>query len=240
MKLSLALRALGVTRNGFLWLVLLLFFLPRPVTAQSPEVSVASTWEFDMPAMPLSRAIDIYANTTGISVAVEVAHMYTRTHSVSGRMTAEQALHTMLLDTGLLWRSNEPGAVMIYAPTAPAPVTPLPLSSLSGHELAGADRGNKAHRRYAASVQETVFASLCNNPRTRPGSYRLLIQIRVNNWGQVVQHRRLDTSGNTATDKAIDQILAGLRLGSSPPPGLQQPIFILLLPFSATAQTACP
>ncbi|SHH10883.1 hypothetical protein [Pollutimonas bauzanensis] len=75
-----------------------------------------------------------------------------------------------------------------------------------------------------------MIAALCGSALTRPGAYRLAMQLRVGNQGQVTHYKRLDTSGSQARDQRIDQLLSGLRVGSAPPAGLAQPILILVLP----------
>lgn len=223
----------------YVW-ALLLCVLPQVVGAQVITKQSADTWEFDIPAMPLSEAVDVFAHITGISIAIEVASMYSITTLVQGRMGAEQALQQMLRRTGLTWRSTEPGSALIYLPKQPEVIPTRPLSDLTKHELSGVQAGNRAHLLYAAKVQNNVMAKLCNLSQTRPGSYRLALQLRVNHWGQVVQHHRLGSTGNATRDQSIDQTLSGLHLGAAPPAGLQQPILILILPASNLVRPICP
>jgi hypothetical protein len=49
---------------------------------------------------------------------------------------------------------------------------------------------------YIAKVQATLRDALCAAPQTRPGTYRLALQLRLNSRGAVERFRLLDTIGH--------------------------------------------
>ena len=54
-----------------------------------------------------------------------------------------------------------------------------------------------------ARVQQAVRNALCRSPQTRPGSYRLAMQLWLNPDGQVERVHLLGSTGKTTRDEAI-------------------------------------
>lgn len=222
----------------------------RDALAQEGQASAASAYnvaklvEFDIETMPLSDALEVFARVTGVSVAADAAHTRRQASAVRGLMSPAQALERMLNGTGLRMRASEPGSAVVYLPARRKSLRDdkpaLPLDQLAQHELAGLDSGDPAHLQYAARLQGAIMAGLCASPQTRPGRYRLALQVRVDGQGRVTRHKRLDTTGSETRDQRIDQLVGHVGVGMGPPVGLPQPVLVLVLPSSAIVRSGCP
>lgn len=106
-------------------------------------------------------------------------------------------------------------------------------------EDSGFEEGEVLHQSYAAQVQQALRGTLCASAQTRPGSYRLALQLRLDSRGMVERFRLLSTTGEPARDAAVQSRVSTLSVGSPPPPSLPQPLVILLLPEGPGAQADC-
>jgi hypothetical protein len=193
----------------------------------APSANVAADaiddrFDFDIPAQPLASALDRYAALTHRSVVFRDALVSGRTSSpVVGRYPSKTALQALLADTGLV--ADDPGGdqggkdAFVLKPAAVQPEPePLPHAAFD--------------RRYDALIQARVWQALCADPRTVPGKYRAVLQLRVDGAGRLGQARLLVASGDARRDAAMLAILAGLRIDSAPPPDLAQPLTLAILP----------
>src|SRR5262245_11207122 len=74
------------------------------------------TAAFDIPAQPLASALTAFGRQAGLQVIVDPAIVDGRTGaSVSGTLTAEQALGRILAGTGISYRFTSPYSVTIAA-----------------------------------------------------------------------------------------------------------------------------
>lgn len=191
-------------------------------------------YNFDLPPDSLSHTLERYSQQTGVSVAVDVAHMHASTSLLKARLNALEALQHVLRGTGLVVRQLSADSLVVVRGW-----TTMNSSELQRYELAGLNPRNVLHKRYAAQLQTNLIAGLCNTAITRPGSYRLALQLRIDSHGKVIQHKRLDTSGNPERDRYIDEIVASTYVGAAPPSDLAQPVLILILPVASNAYTLC-
>lgn len=217
-------------------LALLLLLLAHPVQAGSSgkQQSASVSFDFYLPATTLSEALEQFSRLTGIAVAIDPRYMRRKTVVVQGQMDPMQALDKLVQGSGLHVRRLASDSVVITMTSRP--VSPQQLRHF---ELAGLDASNLVHRRYAARLQAALIAGLCNVRVTRPGSYRLALQLQINEQGRVARHKRLDTTGNALRDQRIDNILMGLYIGAPPPAGLAQPVLIVILPSGGGVQAHC-
>ncbi|MFC0693349.1 STN domain-containing protein [Paraburkholderia humisilvae] len=202
--------------------------------------------QFDLPAQPLALTLQAFGSMTEMVLLAPAPLLEGRTSTaVSGDYTPHDALIQLLEGTGLQADFAGPEEAMIVAQTAPAapntataglvqtqPVpTALPVDGLAD---------DNEQRAYAAMIQERMTEALCAQDVTRPGNYRLVAQMRIDDHGAVTDTDLIATSGSPRRDAAIEQALRSLKLDSAPPPGLPEPVTILLRPSGNGVHINCP
>jgi hypothetical protein len=187
--------------------------------------------EFDIPAQPLAQALDAYARLSGMAALFDQSLAAgRRSAGVKGRLTADQALHLLLAGSGLSIRYASRSAFTLERGVAA--VTPA-LASAGVGGASGADR-----RAYFADLEDALTKALCLRPETKPGGYRLGVQLWIGPGGGVLASHLLDSTGDERRDVAIADRLHAVPV-APPPPALPQPVTIVLLP-NAGGATACP
>jgi hypothetical protein len=173
---------------------------------------------FNIPAQPMAEALYAFSAMTGIEVLAEAKSATgRRSTSVVGLMTPYDALEVLLAGSGLVAEDFGPGTVALK-PIVRSPANGT--SSLSG----------RLDLPYFAEIQRAVQQALCTNARTLPGSFRVALKLWIGRSGTVLLSKRLDTTGDTARDAAIDAVMqSGLQIGQ-PPVGLPQPVTVLISP----------
>jgi iron complex outermembrane receptor protein len=107
--------------------------LPFAIAVATP--AAAQTASFDVPASEVGQAVRIMARQGGVQIVVagRVAQGR-RTRGVRGTMSVEQALDTMLADTGLVARTTAPRTYVIVpspqAVAAPGEAAPLAITDI--------------------------------------------------------------------------------------------------------------
>jgi hypothetical protein len=119
------------------------------------------------------------------------------------------------------------------APVSSPPPAVAASTDSADPPIAGAVVGGDDYRSYAAMIQARLAEVLCRTPLTRPGAYRLAVQLRIDETGTVVASRLLDSTGLSSRDAAIEDEIRGMVLDSAPPAALKQPVTILLRPLGA-------
>jgi len=218
----------------------ILLFATRNAHAQfdpgTQAISVARI-EFDIEAQRLGNALAAYSRATGLDVLIDGEHVQRTANGVRGALTAMEALETLLEGTGLEARYANSTSVVIRASRVPGSVVrPAAVASV---EESGFNEGEVVHQSYAAHVQQALRSILCGSADTRPGAYRLALQLRLNARGTVEHFRLLSTTGEPARDAAVQRRVRGLAVGSPPPDSLPQPLVILLLPEGPGAESDC-
>jgi len=152
---------------------------------------------------------------------------------VRGEFTPEDALRRLLAGTGLRERYTSDKAFTLM----PAVDTDIGIANMAP-SAAPAETADTVVVSYGAALQAAVEAALCRTPLTRPGEYRLALQVWVDGSGQLHRLRLLGSTGREERDKAVESILGGLHV-DPPPPGLAQPLTLLLLPAGASRPAHC-
>ena len=131
------------------------------VLAQEPplEAQASRTATFDIPSQPLAQALTAFGRQSGMQIAVDTAAVAGKTSgSVSGTMTAEQALRQLLAGSGLTYQFTSANAVTV-AGAAPG----------AGLERRAARSRARAGRRTAGAGRDRQPAAAL---RRRPGRAR--------------------------------------------------------------------
>ncbi|MBO9357620.1 TonB family protein [Bordetella petrii] len=206
-------------------LIALCAFAAQPSWAQDADRTppagqrgVAARFDFDITAQPLAEALRRYASLTRLPTLFRSDLVKGRTSApVRGRYSAEAALRELLDGTGLAAEKSNAGPragfVLTVAPSAVMPRTGL-------GDLAG----------YPSQIQGRVWDALCADARTAPGAYRSLLRFQVDATGRLQRPRLLSSTGDGRRDEALLAALRRVRLGGPPPPGLAQPVTMLIVP----------
>ena len=221
------------------YLVLLGFLTAvGPVRAQSAEGSVL---QFDIAAQNLGDALDLYSRRTGIAVLMDQRYAQRQSAAVRGAYAAGAALQVLLEGTGLLSRLSDAQAVIVYAPAGtPAAAADLPPAAVvAAADIPGALQGGSDHAAYVSRLQHVLLGLLCRAAQTRPGGYRLALQLYLSRAGVVDRVHLRDSTGLRARDPAIARVVVGMRVGAPPLPSMPQPVSILLLTQGPGSEVDC-
>jgi len=179
---------------------------------------------FDIPSQSLTSALESYGATSKREVLYDARLATGRlSGEVRGAFAPSEALQILLDGTGLVGRLTSENAVVI-----------VPSSAAAGQRTtpdAEAQKGDPVIRaRYYAVVQERVRDAFCRDTVLRPGRYRIAVQFWIAPTGTVQQTRLLSKTGDGRVDSAIETTLRGLRMKEMPPPGISQPLTMVVAP----------
>ena len=219
------------------YLVLLGFLTAvGPVRAQPTDGPVL---QFDIAAQNLGDALDLYSRRTGIAVLMDQRHAQRQSGAVRGAHAPGAALQILLTGTGLQARQSDAQAVTVYAPAGAAMPEPPPAAVVAAADIPGARQGGADVAAYVSRLQHVLLGLLCRAAQTRPGGYRLALQLYLNRAGVVERVQLLDSTGLPARDTAIARLVLGMQVGAAPLPAMPQPVSILLLPEGPGAEVDC-
>jgi TonB family protein len=209
--------------------------------AQAATSAGGMVMRFDLPAQPLEISLSVFGRVTGHSVLVASSVTADReAAAVHGDFTPREALQQMLAGTGLVARYSGADAFTLV-PIAPreegeASQGPAP----EGEGTAAATAAARAQAGYAGVLQASITRVLCIAQPDAFGRYRLGLQLWIDAAGAVSDARVLQGSGLAPRDAAVLTSLRAMALDAPPPPGLAQPVTILLTPRAAPARDCRP
>jgi hypothetical protein len=218
----------------------------RAQDAQSVSSQSAGTMHFELPAQPLALTLQAFGRMTEMVLLAPAPLLEGRTSAaVSGDFAPREALTRALEGTGLQADFSGPDEAMIVAQANPAPANAQASGSVQTQPLPTAlpvdGLGEDSEQRaYAAMIQERMTDALCAQDATRPGNYRLVAQMRIDDQGAVAATELIASSGSPRRDAAIEAALRTLKFDSAPPPGLPEPVTILLRPSGNGVHINCP
>ncbi len=194
------------------------------------HASPAAATSFDIPAQPLTSAIDAFCAATGTEVYYDgAAAIGRRSSAITGALARDDALRDLLAGTNLVaLRARENSYLLVHPGDDRA-------RALANAQIAR----DGQYQRYFAVVQDDVTRILCRNPDTRPSAYRLVMKLWISSSG-LVQRAELDgPTGEQARDRMLLSMLGSTRLAEPPPVQMPQPIVIVALPAAAAAARHC-
>lgn len=193
---------------------------PASAGSQAASPLTGPLLDFDIPAQPLVAALNRYASLTLRPALFSSEVVAGRTSSaIRGRYAPEAALHLLLEGTGLAAEKIRSGPADAFV------LKPVPVPAPSPIETALARAGD-----YRGLLQARLWDALCGDARTRPGDYRALLRFEVDGVGQVRQVQLLGSTGNARRDAAVRARLERVRMDDPPPPGMPQPLTMIVLP----------
>jgi Secretin and TonB N terminus short domain len=170
---------------------------------------------FDIPAQALHEALFAYTDATGLNVLVDdTVASGRRSAPVRGSFTPEDALRTLLSETGLEFQYTAANAFTLV------PASPI-------HQTL---RDSSRDEAYFRVVQTAVKHTLCSRGDTLPGDYRMVAQLWIGLSGTVLRAALLGSTGHDQRDRRLGEMLQRLSVGEAPPPGLPQPVTLVVLP----------
>jgi protein TonB len=84
--------------------------------------------------------------------------------------------------------------------------------------------GNLAHRLWSDGVGATLRDDLQRYPELREVNYRVKLEMRFDDDGDVTRCQLIDSTGRTPLDELIEQRCSRLSVGAPPPDDLAQPL----------------
>ncbi|MDM0089965.1 MULTISPECIES: STN domain-containing protein [unclassified Variovorax] len=194
---------------------------PRDMAEAGPRL------HFDLPSQPLQKALADFGGLTGHSVLVDSTLTQGRTaQAVRGVFAAQEALRLLLAGTGLHARYSGRDAFTLVPEPATAEV-PMPEAT-TAPGLGGVAPSAAAD--FAGALQSAITQALCAAQPHSFGRYRAALQLWTGPEGRIRRASLLEPSGEAARDAELLARLRGLAIGRVPPPGLAQPLTVLLSP----------
>jgi hypothetical protein len=193
------------------------------VAAESFQDKGSGSMSFDIPALPLAKALERFMAATNVAILADSILIAGRkSTALHGRFLPDSGLRALLTAADLEARSIGPEAYMLVQ-LPPIPRTRLPPRFIQ----------------YAAALQWAVTSALCQRDDTRPTHYRLVMRFWLSSVGAVTRIEFADSTGNPSLDMAIGHALQRLDVGMPAPAGLPQPVKLAILPMTRDA-AACP
>lgn len=206
-----------------------------PTTGRPGPLRIDDSIAFDISPQSLLTALRTYSEITGQAVLVDNT-LAEGKHSpgVHGSFDKTDALQKLLAGTGLIasYSSDQAFTLKLAEPGATVARTVGERP-----ESLGVEESQAVIEQYAGKIQKPIESTLCQFDDTRPGTYRLAMQIWIAASGRIERIRPL-TPIDSQRDYEIRHALNGLVL-ASPPSGMPQPITLLLLPRHANDASAC-
>jgi hypothetical protein len=198
--------------------------------SQGSEETHAPT-RFDIDAQPLATALRGYSEATGIAVLFDDSLVAGRSSpGIHGVADARDALRVLLVGTGL---SAHFASMSAFTVTAD-PTTDAEVPAASG--VATHDAVPALDEHGAAVIQVAIEAALCAHAATRPGSFRLAMQVWIDGAGVIGRVSALAPSDDPQRDARVVSTLHGVRLPAST--SRFSPVTVLLTP-SASGTSRC-
>jgi TonB family protein len=193
----------------------------------------AQTVDFDIPAQPLAAALNAFGAATRVPIFVD-AELTSGRRSIAlkGAFTPEAGLQSLLAGTGLAASPVEGQGFTLAL---------LPLSGEGSAAVVGDSISPSVLRfgAYSAAIQGALQSTICLRAETRPGTYRTLVSLWITPTGSVNRAELLTSTGDAGRDVVLSDALRNLEMGAPPPPGMPQPVTILLAPGAETAVNYC-
>jgi hypothetical protein len=197
------------------------------VLAQQGSSSEQASREvaFDIPSQPLAAALGAYGAKSGLQVLYESALASNKTSAaIKGVFTSEAALRALLVGTGLIGRRTDVDAVTVAPESRERSI----------------DAGSVTpDTRFLGALQAGILNAFCQNADTRPGAYRMALQLWIGPTGALQRTSLLGSTGNARRDEALLSQLRDVQIAMRPPPGLSQPITLVIMPRSPLQQPEC-
>lgn len=195
-----------------------------PWGGEAPPGITHGPTRFDIDAQPLAGALRAFSETSGIAVLFDDALVAGRdSPGLHGEANPRDGLRILLVGTGLTAHFSSMNAFTVNATPADTAESEAALPP-QAPELAESD---------AAELQRAVEQVLCVRRDTRPGTFRLALQIWIDASGHVADVVALAPSDDDQRDA---RVLGAIRRARMPAHlAAASPFTVLLAPSRADA-----
>jgi hypothetical protein len=181
---------------------------------------------YDIPAQSLASALDAYALTSGMQVLYETASIVgRRSAEAKGQLDPATALKKILNGSGLVARRTDVDAFIIIEEPADQVRAWVPAAT--------------SDTRFMGALQNSVLDALCRNVQTRPGNYRIALELWIAPTGIIQRSALIGSTGANLLDRALISALQGLPVRSPPPTQLPQPFILSIAPQGVGGTDEC-
>jgi len=196
------------------------------LNAEGASTSSVTPRDYNISAQPLDAALNAYIRVSGAQVLYETALTTgKRSMDVKGTFTQNVALSTLLSGTGLVAHYTDIDAFVIT-------LAPAGFASPSASTM-------RPDARFLSALQTGVLEALCRTSQTRPGEYRVAIELWIAPAGTVQRSALVGSSGDTGRDTALLSALRGVSIRMAPPTGVPQPFILTIGPRSPRETGDC-
>ena len=203
--------------------------LPLGASARAQSAPPHTEIQFDIPSQPLADALLAFGAATGLEVFYDGAlAIERRSAAVSGNLTPAEGLKGLLEGTG-------------YVAVATADANTLTIvaeASLATPSAAASNAHLRRYEPYFAILQSRVSAALCSSDDA--GSGQVIVSFWLASSGVISRAEMLNSGTSPARRDAIARAMRGLRIGAPMPPGLPQPITMVIFQPAIGEATGCP
>jgi hypothetical protein len=177
--------------------------------------------EFDIPAQELDEALNAFRTAARVHIFYETALTAgRRSREVKGSFTPGRALQALLGGTGLLVRRTDVDAFAILPGRAEAPAS-------------------QPDGRFVSALQNGVLDLLCRESQTRPGRYKVALELWIAPTGAIQRSALMASTGDAALDAALLRVLQGGNINAAPPPNMAQPFILAVAPRAPSETGDC-
>ena len=191
--------------------------------ARAQPVDAGASVQFDIAALPLAAALQAFSKTTGLEVfydgSLSIGH---RSTAVKGSFAPMLGLKELLRGTGYVARATEMADTVTIVDGPP--VTALRASFVRFEP-------------YFAVLQARLSEALCDNEEPSSDA-EVTFRFWIDRNGAVSDAETLGATPNGAWSRALVR-LRGLKVGMGPPPGLPQPLTMVVYPPGAADAKGC-
>lgn len=182
--------------------------------------------DFDIPAQALDPALNAFRTAAGVQIFYETALTVGRkSQEVKGSLAPGRALQTLLGGTGLQVRRTDVDAFAILPGQAETDRAPAPASQPDG--------------RFVGALQNGVLDLLCRNSQTRPGRYKVALELWIAPTGVIQRSALMASTGDVALDAALLGALRGGSIDAVPPANVAQPFILSIVPRAPSETGDC-
>lgn len=140
-------------------------------------------------------------------------------------MPPGRALQTLLGGTGLQVRRTDIDAFAIL----PGPAEPDRAQAPASHP----------DGRFVSALQNGVLDLLCRNSQTRPGRYKVALELWIAPTGAIQRSVLMASTGDAALDIALLGALRGGSIDAAPPANVPQPFILSIAPRAPSETGDC-
>lgn len=189
------------------------------------DIASGRDFQFDIPSQPLAPALREYSKITGLEVFYDGSlAVGRRSAAVHGAFAPMRALQALLRGTGYVARTTEIAdtVTIVSAPSV------APLQAMF-------DR----YQFYFATLQARVSETLCQDEEAAASGEEVRLRFWLDPSGMVSNAEMIGMDRDYGRQRAVASKIKGLRIGTAPPPGLPQPVTMIVYPPSAGEAAEC-